>query len=310
MNYDFLEVTYPSKDGRHTVFAEIYTPKDRPLKGIIQLAHGMADHVARYEELADFLTGEGYIFAGHHHLGHGKTAGTPEDFGFFAKKGGIDLVIEDMHSFNLMLRERYPELPIVVMGHSMGSFITRLYVERHHSGLSGAIIHGTGGVNPLAPLGKFITSLIITIKGERHRSKFITGLAFGAYNKKFPKEEGHKAWLTRELSLVYNQKNPEFSDFIFTASGYRDLFTMLTRCNRGAWFKNYPKWLPTLVISGDMDPVGDYGKGPRQVHKKLEKAGVCDLTLKMYEGARHELFKETNRKEVFADLLSWISHIM
>ncbi len=310
MNYDFLEVTYPSKDGKHTVFAEIYSPKDKDAKGIIQLAHGMADHVARYEELADFLTGEGYIFAGHHHLGHGKTAGSPEDLGFFADKGGVDLVIEDMHAFNLLLREKYPALPIVVMGHSMGSFITRLYVERHSEGLSGAIIHGTGGKNPLIPLGKLITKIMIKIKGSRHRSKFITGLAFGSYNSKFPDSEGPSAWLTRELDLVYNQKNPEYSNFLFTLAGYRDLFEMLALCNRNDWFKNYPKDLPTLVISGDMDPVGNYGKGVIEVHAKLRNSGLTDLSLKMYEGARHELFKETNRYEVFDDMLAWISHVM
>ena len=308
-NYTVSEISFPSKDGIHTISAEIYIPVGREPVGIVQLAHGMQDYVARYEWLADFLAGEGYIFAGHHHLGHGKSAGSEEDFGFFAEGGGIDYLIGDMHTMNKHLRETYPTLPLVIMGHSMGSFITRLYITEHPHSMRGVIIHGTGGPNPLLPLGKLLTKLIIATKGGRHKSALIDKLAFGSYNSKFPKSEGENAWLTREVSAVATRAEDKYSNFRFTASAYLDLFTMLDRCNKREWFAAYPKDLPTLIMSGDMDPVGDYGKGPDYVYKQLLIAGCSRVDVKSYEGARHELFKETNREEVFSDMLSFIKGV-
>lgn len=310
MNYNFSEITYPSKDGKNTIYAEIYTPKLRSAKGIIQLAHGMVDYVGRYKDFADYLTGEGYIFAGNHHLGHGKSAASDNDFGIFAEDGGVDFLIGDMHTMNKYLRETFPTLPLIVMGHSMGSFITRLYVEKHPHSMQGAIIHGTGGPNPLANMGIALAKTVKSFKGPRHRSGFIKKLAFGSYNSKFTKQEGARAWLTREGSLVADRKDNKYTNFTFTASGYIDLFKMLRDSNSKEWFREYPKELPTLIVSGSMDPVGNYGKGPDYVYKHLLIEGCKSVDLKMYEGARHELFLETNRDEVFADIVRWVDGVI
>ncbi len=312
MNYNFTEMTFPSNDGIHTVYAELYTPKNVTARGIIQLAHGMIDYVGRYTELADHLTGEGFIFAGHHHLGHGRTAASAEERGFFAERDGVGLVVEDMHTMNRKLRELFPTLPIIVMGHSMGSFITRLYAVAHPHTVSGVIIHGTGGPNPAVSAGIALASLEKLIFGSHHRSALIENIAFGAYNKRFPKEEGEGAWLTREVSRVAGRGEDEFTSFKFTVSAYRDLFRMLKRCNEKAWFENYPKDVPTLIMSGTDDPVGDYGKGPEYVYKSLLISGVKRVDIKMYEGARHELFNETDecRAEAFSDIVKWVSGII
>lgn len=310
MNYNFSEITFPSKDGVHTIYAELYTPKFRSAKGVIQLAHGMIDYVGRYERLADYLTGEGYIFAGHHHLGHGKSVTHSEDFGIFSEKGGVTLLIADMHTMNKYLREAFPTLPLIVMGHSMGSFITRLYVQVHPHSMRGVIIHGTSGPNPILPFGKTLASLISKIKGPRHRSALITKLAFGSYNSKFPKSEGSNAWLTRDAQRVSGRAEDKYTNFLFTVSGYCDLFDMIKMANSQSWFEEYPKELPTLVISGDKDPVGNYGRGPDYVYKHLLISGCKRVDLKMYEGARHELFNETNSEEVFCDLASWIESVI
>ena len=308
-NYNKSEITFPSCDGVHTIHAEIYAPKTKTAKGIVQLLHGMQDYVARYEELADFLTAEGYIFAGHHHLGHGKSAGCDEDYGFFADNGGAKLLVDDAYEFNKILHNEHPTLPVVMMGHSMGSFVARLYVREYPLSVRGVIIHGTGGPNPVLPMGKAIAKLIKGIKGARHRSNRIDNLAFGAYNSRFPKQEGKHAWLTREVNLVAGRDDDPYQNFKFTVSAFIDLFTMLGECNKREWFSEYPKELPTLIISGDADPVGNYGKGPDYVYKQLLIAGCDKVSAKSYEGARHELFNETNRKEVFSDLLDWIKKI-
>ena len=309
MNYTLSEITFPSSDGKNGIYAEIYTPSEKEPKGIVQLAHGMIDYVGRYKNLITALSAEGYIFAGHHHLGHGKSVKSPEDFGYFAKKDGVKFLIADMLSMNEYLRKTYPNLPITVMGHSMGSFIARLYINEHPETVSGAVIHGTSGPNPLLPFGMALARLIRLFRGERHRSKLLTGLAFGSYNSKFPKEEGSSAWLTRNTEEVADRETDEFTQFIFTASAYIDLFSMIRACNRKGWFEKYPKSLPTLVISGDADPVGNYGRGVRYVYEKLRLNGAENTDLKTYAGARHELFNETNREEVFRDIISWLDLI-
>lgn len=310
MNYNFYEITYPSADGKNTIYAEIYTPKNKTAKGVVQLAHGMIDYTGRYRELADYLCSEGYVFAGNHHLGHGKSVAADEDFGFFANKGGLEYVIADMYSMNKYLREEFPALPLVLLGHSMGSFLSRLYVAEHPHTVRGLIIHGTGGKNPLVGMGLTLATLIKLIRGARHRSGLINSLAFGSYNSRFPKEEGENAWLTRDLPTVAGRATDKFTSFKFTVSGYIDLFRALSRSNSGAWYSAYPKDMPTLVISGDMDPVGGYGKGPDEVYRKLLRAGASHVKLKIYEGARHELFNEINRQEVFEYLGGWLGGVV
>ncbi len=306
MNYTVLEHKYPSSDGIHTIHAEIYLPSSSSYRGIIQIAHGMIDHIGRYTPLVEYFTGLGYIVAGNDHLGHGGSVSSPEEFGYFAKRGGVDYVISDLYAMNRHLRHTYAGLPLILLGHSMGSFIARLYAVKYPHSLSGLIIHGTAGPNKLLGLGKTLAAMLSFFRGDRHRSKTVANLAFSGYNSKFPKEEGRNAWLTRDTSMIEGKSDDERSNFIFTLSGYRDLFRFLGGANSGEWFKNYPKSLPTLIVSGDMDPVGAYGKGPSYVYKRLLVSGVASLELKLYPGARHELFNETNRDEVFSDLGEWV----
>ena len=310
MNYELNSISFASSDGKNTVKAKIYVPKNREIIGVVQLAHGMIDHVGRYGDLANFLTGEGYVFAGNDHLGHGDTAAPTKDFGFFAEKDGVDKVLSDLNTMNKILRERFPGKKPVIMGHSMGSFLSRLYVEKYPDTVSGHIIHGTGGpMGIILPLGKALVNTVMLFRGKRGHSKMISSMAFMGYNSKFPKEEGATAWLSRDTERVTGEDRNEYTTFAFTLSAFRDLFRMVGKSNSKKWFKEYPKDLPTLVMSGDMDPVGAYGKGPRYVYKHLAVSGVSDVQLKLYEGARHELFNETCREEVFLDMKAWLSGV-
>nr|MBE6544973.1 alpha/beta hydrolase [Oscillospiraceae bacterium] len=308
MNYIHKEIYFPSSDGKNKIHAELFIPSDNNIKGIVQLAHGMMDYVGRYGLLADALCAAGYVLAGNDHLGHGDTVATPDDFGFFASKNGYTHVIDDVYKMNRILREEYPDKPLVLLGHSMGSFISRLYAEKYPDSIDGLIIHGTAGPNPALGAGKVVVAILKAIKGERYRSKFVCSLADGGYNKGFDPAEGEGAWLTREASLVSGRPNDPKTNFIFTLSGYGDLFNMLAGCNSKEWFEKFPKSLPTLVISGESDPVGDFGKGVRYVYDNLKKNGAS-AELKLYPGARHELFNETNRDEVFADLIEWLGGV-
>ena len=154
--------------------------------------------------------------------------------------------------------------------------------------------------------GKAVAAIVRALRGPRHRSPLLKKLAFGSYNKRFPKEEGPDAWLTRDVARVADRPTDPYTSYIFTAAGYQDLFAMIGGCNSKEWFENYPKTVPTLVISGEEDPVCDYGKGAEYVYRHLVMAGTDRVTLKLYAGARHELFNETNRDEVFDFLYGWL----
>ena len=305
MNYIHRDITFPSSDGKNTIHAELFVPSDNNIKGVVQIAHGMMDYIGRYKGMADALCKAGYALAGNDHLGHGDSVATPEDYGFFASRGGYNYVIDDVKKMNDLIRKEIPGVPVVLLGHSMGSFISRLYAVKYSDSIDGLIIHGTAGPNPATGAGLLLVKLLRAIKGERYRSKFVCSLADGGYNKGFDPAEGSGAWLTRDPSQVADRVGNPKNDFVFTLAGYEDLFNFLGDCNSSGWFRRFPKNLPTLVISGAEDPVGGFGKGVRYVYENLNKQGA-NVELKLFEGARHELFNETNREDVFTYLIAWL----
>ena len=305
MSVERRTLTLPSTDGKTPLHTVLYVPESQPV-GIVQLAHGMVDHIGRYSELGEYLAEHGYVFAGHDHLGHGRTAATAEERGYFAKKDGYRVVVDDLKVTNEYLRGEFSGIPLFLMGHSMGSFITRLYVAEYPDTVDGYICHGTAGKNPAAPFGIALIGVMKLIFGDRHRSAFVRSLADGGYNRHFDKSEGEDAWLSRDGERIKAVRDPEIPPFTFTLSAYGDLFRMLSYCNKPSWYSSYPKDMPTLIVSGEADPVGGFGKGVREVYSGLVKAGARSVTLRLYPEARHELFCETNREEVFSDLLEWL----
>ena len=306
MNYVITHVNFPSSDGKSTVHGEIYEPQGEIL-GVVQLSHGMLDYVGRYTALAEHLTSQGYVLAGNDHLGHGGTAASDGELGYFADKDGITHRLRDLHAMNRLLRERYLGIKPVILGHSMGSFLSRLYVERYPNSVSGHIIHGTGGPMAILPLGKALVNTVMLFRGKQHRSGLVASMAFAGYNSRCEKSEGKHAWLTRDGSRVAGRDEDRLQSFTFTVSAYRDLFGMVGASNSKKWFKEYPTTVRTLIMSGDADPVGAYGKAPRYVYKQLLMTGAESIKLITYEGARHELFNETCREKVFDDITEWLN---
>lgn len=308
MNYIHKEQYFLSSDGKNNIHVELFIPSDNNIRAVVQISHGMMDYIGRYALLAERLCAAGFVLAGNDHLGHGDSVKTPDDYGFFASRGGYNYVIDDVKKTNELLREEFPGVPVVLLGHSMGSFVARLYAVKYTDSIDALIIHGTAGPNPATGAGKLIVKLLRAIKGERHRSKFICSLADGGYNKGFDPAEGEGAWLTRDSSMVADRVGNPKNDFIFTLAAYEDLFNFLGDCNSKSWFNSFPKKLRTLVISGEKDPVGGFGKGVRYVYDNLKKNG-SNVELKLYPEARHELFNEINREEVFSDLIRWLGGI-
>ncbi len=306
MSVSVIHTTYPSSDGIHQVFATVYRPRTTPPRGIIQIAHGMIDHSGRYRDFSTRLAQAGYVVGLCDHLGHGRTARSPEEFGYFAPRGGVELILKDMHTLSGQLRAEYTELPLILVGHSMGSFLTRLFAVKYAGEIDGHLILGTAGPNPLLPAGRALAAVIRLFAGATFRSAAIAAMAFAGYNSHFDASEGQRAWLSRDSEYLARDGADPYTDFIFTVCGYQDLFRMLADCNRRRWFAAYPKELPTLLMSGTEDPVGAYGKGPSYVYRRLLMAGAGPLKLRLYDGARHELFNETCREEVLTDILAWL----
>lgn len=280
---------------------------DGDARGAVQIAHGMAEHSARYARLAEVLTADGFAVYANDHRGHGETAADPKDVGFFADKGGFDLVVDDLHLLTERIADDLPGIPIVLLGHSMGSFMARVYAARHSADIAGLVLSGTGGSQGLlGTIGQNIARVQATLRGRRHRSGLMNTLSFGQYNNAFKPTRTDFDWLSRDEAEVDAYiADPQCGE-VFTAGFYVDLLGGIAASNDPKVLASIRPDLPVLVISGDADPVGDAGKGVRAVADALSAARVEDVTCTLYPGARHELFNETNRDEVMADLLGWL----
>lgn len=281
-----------------------YDPTVQP-HAILQLSHGMAEYILRYKDFAAWLVQQGYVVCGNDHLGHGRTSGTDYPDGFFAPEKGADHVLNDLHTLNTLVRRRYPGLPLVLFGHSMGSFFARWFVETWPEAVDAAVFCGTAGENPAAPAGLALSRLIWKLKGPMHRSRLCYKAAFGAYNKRIEAPQSGNAWLSVEPENVARYDADPKCGFMFTVSAFHEMLRVMAHVNEPAWAQTVRKDLPVLVIAGGEDPVGDYGKGPAQVAQRLQAAGVQRVTLKLYDGLRHEILNEACRAQVYADVFAW-----
>ncbi len=299
-------IVFPSADGIHEIVAHLYLPRTGMPKAVIQFAHGMAEHADRYDEIGRFFAENGYVFAINNHLGHGETATSSEELGFFAAEDGADTVVTDLYKFSLQLVARFPGLPLVLMGHSMGSFLARLYAMQHAKALTALVILGTSGPIAAVKLGKLVASVIASLLGPRHRSKFIRSLAFSGYLSRCGKNPSPNAWLSTLKNCEEAYEKDEKCGFTFTAQGYYDLFDMIDRVNRSDAVASYPRDLSVYIASGSEDPVGGYGKGPEILARRMRNAGMTDITFTLYAGARHELHNEFCKEQFLTDLLRYL----
>ena len=283
-------------------------PEGRP-RAVLQMTHGMVEYIGRYEELARFLAGQGIAAVGHDHLGHGGTAATKEDYGYFGRPDGNRLLLDDIFAVTRWAKAlpALAGLPWFLLGHSMGSFYARQYLCEHGGELSGAILMGTGWQPRAAALaGRALCHLLATFKGWHYRSKLVDGMAFGSYNRSFAPARTSKDWLNRDGREVDRYLADERCSFRFTLNGYDSLFTGLARLCDKRLLAQVPKDLPLLFLSGADDPVGSRGKGVERAAQSLRDAGVRHIAVKLYPAARHELLLELNRQEVFADIQAFM----
>lgn len=303
--YTVERLSVMSSDGTHNLAGIVYKPKCA-VKALFHLVHGMTEYIERYDHLLSFLANEGFLSFGFDNLGHGKTAKDDEELGFIASKNGYEFLVDDVGVFEAQIRKDYPDLPLFLMGHSMGSFIVRLAATKHDLGLSGLIICGTGGPLAVTPLGLALTDILRKIYGERHFSDFAENIAFGAYNKRFEGVSKYD-WLTNKREVIETYEKDRLCTFRFTVSAMHDLIKLNALSNSKEWFKNYSFSLPTFIISGALDPVGNYGKGVKAVYENLLKGNRKNIECKLYENCRHEIHNDICQEEMFRDISAFLA---
>lgn len=302
MSFQIKEFCVGSTDNIHTLAGRLYIP-DGEIKGLFHIIHGMTEHIERYDGLMAHLAERGFLAFGYDNLGHGKTAKDENELGFIAHTDGWKYLVNDVDVFETAVKKLYPEKPLFLMGHSMGSFIARLAAVAFNGNYKKVIFCGTGGKNPLADAGIIITALVKLLKGEKHVSKLVNKMAFGAYNKRFDGNSGRE-WLTKDTAVIEKYAKDKYCNYSFTVSAMSDLIKLNSQSNKKEWYKNMNPEIPVFLIAGDSDPVGNYGKGVKEVYKKLKKAGV-NAILKLYENCRHEIHNDTCRDEVYYDIINF-----
>lgn len=305
MTYSIEYGYFKSTNGKSDIHYYTYVPQGE-IKGIIQISHGMCEYFERYDEVACYMVEKGFVVCGNDHIGHGKSVCSKDEYGYFGDKNGYKYLVNDVKKLTEIIKLKYKNIPIFLLGHSFGSFIVRTYITKYGNDLNGVLISGTSGGSRLNKTAVLTTELIKRIKGSKYRSSVVNNIAFGNYNKKYKEKYSKHDWLTRDKKIIDNFENDDRKNFIFTTSGFNDMFYLLHFVSSKQWADLVPKDLPILMFSGDMDPVGDYGKGVIKVYKRLKSANVNDVTLNLYPEGRHEMLNEINRNEVFEDIYKWI----
>lgn len=274
------------------------------VKGVLQLIHGSAEHAKRYDDFANYLVKYGYIVIADDHRGHGKTAQTQEDLGFFAETNGWETIIDDLYEVTALIKKKYPNLPIVMFGHSMGSFMERHYIIKYGTNIEAAVICGTA-YHPkwLLMISKMIAEHDQKKLGPKEKDQMVYNLSYAKFNKRFEKEGATGVeWISTDKKVQKAFKEDPLSGQVFSTSAFKDMFTGLMYIVSLKNIKKAPKDLPIFFISGQDDPVGKFGKGVKKVYRLFKKHHT-NLSFKLYPHARHELLNEKIKDEVYQDIL-------
>lgn len=300
------DLFFDSQASGKKIHAAMWFPEGSPV-AVLQIVHGMAEHVDRYADFAEYLVNKGFAVVADDHLGHGGSLN--DDIpGFFCNGDSATVVVDDVYGLTRIAKDKFPGIPYYIMGHSMGSFITRNYLFKYGDKVDKAIIMGTGMLpKAMVAISKTVASLRCVFGMNKKPDKLLDGISFGTYNSRIENNRTSVDWLTKDDAIVDRYINDPLCGFTFTANGFKTLATLLWRLNKASNLAKMPKDLPILIISGEEDPVGEYGAGPKKVYDSYKQLGIKDVSLKLYPTDRHEILNECDKAVVYSDIYEWLS---
>ena len=300
------------------IYGKMWIPEGN-IRAIVQISHGMAEHIERYGEFAEFLAGNGILVVGNDHMGHGKSVQSEDDLGYFAipvkgmsrKKreqySSSAQTVKDLLHITKIVKKHYPGVPYILLGHSMGSFLVRRYLMECGEEMDGAILMGTGHHSSKEVcMGRIVNKCISLIKGERYRSKILNRILFGAYNRRIENKTGKSDWVTSDEKKRTEYDNDKRCGFIFTMNGIEALLSTLHYIVKPENIEKMPTNIKMMVLSGNDDPVGNYGEGVKKMYQEYVRHGISDISIKLYDECRHELLNEKIKDVVYKDIFDWI----
>ncbi len=304
------EYTFNSADGHSVIHCRKWQPATSPV-AVVQLVHGMVEYIERYDDFATFLAERGYVVVGHDHIGHGHSVTSDDELGVMTGAHPSDDMVEDIYTHYSMTKKEYSGIPYFILGHSMGSYMVRKFLSvksAYLEEMTGAVIMGTGqesGVTCTAGLA--VIGLISLFKGKNYRSTMVRDMTYSAPYKQYDcyGKDYSRSWLSKNIESVEKYYHDKYCTFTFTVNAYKGLVEATKYDGTEECVNKMRPGMPLLVISGEADPVGNMGEGTKAAAESFKKAGVKDVTLKLYPGDRHEILNEVDRDKVYADILAW-----
>jgi len=298
---------FPAANREQEIYAICWSPTENAkIKAILQISHGMAEYIERYDDFARFMAHHGFVVYANDHRGHGLSVNLKSEYGYFGPTNGRNHMVNDMHQLTLIAKKEHPDKPFFLLGHSMGSFLSRQYTIKYGFELTGVIYMGTGNGNLFLKTGIFLSHILTRIKGGKSTGKLLDRLAFGQFNKRIINPVSQFDWLSTNQENVQNYIADPSNGFTFTNSAFHELFSLINKVTNKRWAKQIPRSLPILLIAGEEDPVGNYGKGVIRTANLLKNANIKNVTVKLYKDMRHEILNEKNNLDVYNFICHWL----
>lgn len=304
------EFTFLSADGVTQLHAVQWLP-DGNVCAVLQLVHGVAEYIMRYDPFATFLTEHGFAVVGHDHLGHGLSVAEGAPRLYFGPRGSWDWVVSDIRTLQDQTRQQYPDVPYFILGHSMGSFLLRTYLARYPGTVDGAILMGTTHMNAITLAGAKLFAAIECLRvGEQNPSDTVLKLSFGAYNRKFAPNRTPYDWVTLSRSTVDAYLTDPMCGENPSMGLFREMQAGMAFMGRPETVRQMDPNLPVLFVSGAMDPVGGFGRGVEKAFRLFQNNGMRNVSMQLYPQLRHEILNEDCKEDIFRDLLQWLTEQM
>lgn len=301
------EAYYSSSNLVDNVRALIWQDDTAAPVGVVQIAHGVCEHIGRYDDFARFLAANGFVVCGNDHLGHGKTA-SEGNLGFVYEGDNVNMV-RDMNTLHNIMAKRYPGLPYIIFGHSMGSFLARIYTAAFGDRLSGAVYCGTGQLPVAVLMLEDPVDYLLDKLPENSDAPASVVSVFEKVMGKVLKDSDNLAWISKSHDNLVNYRNDPLTGFDLTPSLTKELITLAVKASAPNWASRLPKDLPVLLISGAKDPIGMFGRGVLSVSDALVKEGIEPEVI-LYPADRHEILNEEDHDKVYSDVLEFLKGII